>query len=48
LLGNLFGLARLLRFVCDETNCTAGTVVAHSVHAYLSASMAKQRILMGA
>ena len=47
-LGNLYGLARLLRFVCDQTDCTAGTVVVHSIHAYLSASMAKQKILIGA
>jgi len=47
-LGNLFGLARLLRFVCDESGRSPGAVVAHSIHAYLAASMTKQKKLIGA
>lgn len=33
-LGNFIGLGQLLKFVCDETNKTPGTLVCHSAHAY--------------
>ncbi len=44
-LGNFFGLSRLLNFVCGETNRNPGKISCLSVHAYINASVKKQKIL---
>lgn len=47
-LGNLFGLSRLLRFVCKESGRTPGRVTCLSAHAYFNTSVKKQKQLIGA
>jgi thymidylate synthase len=47
-LGNLHGLSRLLEFVCAATSMTAGRIVVHSIHAYVSTSLKNQKALIGA
>jgi thymidylate synthase len=44
-LGNLFGLSRLLRFVCEESGRNPGRVSCLSIHAYFNASVKKQKLL---
>lgn len=46
-LGNYFGLSRLLRFVCDETEHEVGTVSCLSVHAYSATSLTNMKKLLG-
>lgn len=46
-LGNLFGLSRLLRFVCEESGRCPGKVTCLSVHAYFNTSVKKQKQLIG-
>ena len=46
-LGNLFGLSRLLRFVCEESGRSPGRVTCLSVHAYFNTSVKKQKQLIG-
>jgi thymidylate synthase len=46
-LGNFFGLSRLLRFVCTESNRQVGNVSCLSVHAYFNSSIKKQKLLAG-
>lgn len=33
-LGNFIGLAKLLEFVCTESNQTPGSIIVHSIHGY--------------
>ncbi len=47
-LGNLYGLSRLLNFICDQSNRTAGAVSCLSAHAYFNASRRDQIRLIGA
>jgi thymidylate synthase len=47
-LGNLYGLSRLLEFVCAATSMAAGRIVVHSIHAYISTSLKNQKTLIGA
>jgi hypothetical protein len=47
-LGNLFGLARLLAFVAAETSRTMGSVTCLSSHAYFETSNKNQRRLVDA
>lgn len=44
-LGNLFGLGRLLHFVAGESGLTAGQVTCISVHAFIATSRKRQREL---
>ena len=46
-LGNYFGLSRLLEFVSKESGRQVGTISCLSVHAYLKTSMKKQKQLTG-
>lgn len=46
-LGNFYGLNRLLKFVCDESGRHPGTVSCLSVHAYFDTSIKKQKQLTG-
>jgi thymidylate synthase len=45
-LGNFLGLARLLRYVCDQTKRRPGQLVCHSVRAYYEASKAQLQELV--
>jgi thymidylate synthase len=38
-LGNFIGLAKLLEFICKETNRATGKLIIHSIHAYNGASV---------
>lgn len=46
-LGNFFGLSRLLNFVCEESAKTSGMVTCLSIHAYFDTSIKKQKQLAG-
>jgi thymidylate synthase len=47
-LGNLYGLSRLLEYVCGATNMASGNIVVHSIHAYFDTSITNQKILISA
>jgi len=40
-LGNFIGLAKLLEFVCNESQKASGSLIVHSIHAYSSKPISK-------